>query len=256
MGEKNGLRKQEVAALRAGIDLGMTLIDTAEMYGEGRAEEVVAEAIQGQRDRVFLVSKVLPHNATSQGTIDACERSLRRLKTDHLDLYLLHWRGSVPIEETLEGLQTLVREGMIREYGVSNFDQDDMEEAAGLSGGAKVATNQVLYNPLHRGIEWDLLLWLRERKIPIMAYSPIEQGEVLDHPTLKTVAARHQATPAQVVLAWTMHEEDVISIPKAGQTKHVRENFDALAVKLTKEDLREIDVAFPPPTRKISLEMK
>jgi diketogulonate reductase-like aldo/keto reductase len=253
MGEDLAKRQVEIAALRLGLDLGMTLIDTAEMYGEGGAEEVIADAIAGRRAQVFLVSKVYPHNATRQGAVDACGRSLRRLKTDYLDLYLLHWRGSVPLAETLEGFQALKQAGKIRDYGVSNFDQDDMEEASGLPGGEEIATNQVLYNLRRRGIEWDLLPWCRDRGIPTMAYSPIEQGAMLDHPRLKRVASRHRATPAQVALAWLLRQEGIVAIPKASKAEHVQENRTALDLTLGDQDLEELDRAFPPPRKKIAL---
>ncbi|WP_043713226.1 aldo/keto reductase [Symbiobacterium thermophilum] len=255
MGESRRSRREEAEALRLGLDLGMTLIDTAEMYADGGAEEVVAEAIAGRRDEVFLVSKVLPGNASRRGTIEACERSLRRLRTDRIDLYLLHWRGRHPLAETLEAFAELVRAGKIRYWGVSNFDTDDMEELTGLPGGAAVATNQVLYNLSRRGIEYDLLPWCRERRIPIMAYSPIEQGRILENTVLRRVAARHGATPAQVALAWLLRQKDVMVIPKAGRPEHVRENRAALDLELTAEDLAELDRAFPSPTRKVPLEM-
>ncbi|MFS8640281.1 MAG: aldo/keto reductase [Symbiobacteriaceae bacterium] len=255
MGASRRSRREEVEALRLGLDLGMTLIDTAEMYADGGAEEVVAEAIAGRRDQVFLVTKVLPGNASRRGTIEACERSLRRLRTDRIDLYLLHWRGRYPLAETLEAFAELVRAGKIRYWGVSNFDTDDMAELTGLPGGAAVATNQVLYNLSRRGIEYDLLPWCRERRIPIMAYSPIEQGRILGNPALRRVAARHGATPAQVALAWLLRQKDVMVIPKASRPEHVRENRGALDLALTAEDLAELDRAFPPPTRKVPLEM-
>jgi diketogulonate reductase-like aldo/keto reductase len=255
MAEDPRRREEEIAALRLGLDLGMTLIDTAEMYGEGAAEELVGEAIAGRRREVFLVSKVLPDHATRRGTIVACEGSLQRLGTDRLDLYLLHWRGLVPLEETLEAFSTLARAGKIRYWGVSNFDVSDMEELVGLPGGSAVATDQVLYNLLRRGIEYDLLPWCRERKLPIMAYSPIEQGRMLGHPTLQSVAARHHATPAQVALAWVLRQDGIITIPKAGTPAHVRENRAALELRLTAQDLAALDRAFPPPTGPQPLEM-
>jgi diketogulonate reductase-like aldo/keto reductase len=261
MGEDHAKRQTEVAALRLGLDLGMTLIDTAEMYGEGGAETVIAEAIAGRRPDVFLVSKVSPHHATRRGAVEACERSLKRLKTDYLNLYLLHWRGAVPIVETLAAFQALKRARKIRDYGVSNFDRSDMEEASGVPGGNEIATDQVLYNLKHRGIEWDLLPWCRERGIPTMAYSPIEhsprqQRGMLDHPQLQAVATRHGATPAQVALAWLLHQEGIVVIPKASTVAHVRENRAALDLTLTDEDLRELDRAFPPPCRKMPLAMR
>jgi|SRR5882724_6516354 len=261
MGEDPTKRPAEIAALRLGLDLGMTLIDTAEMYGEGGAEEVIGEAIAGRRDEVFLVSKVYPHNATRRGAIEACGRSLLRLKTDYLDLYLLHWRGTVPLVETLAAFQALKQAGKIRDYGVSNFDQPDMDEATALPGGDEIVTDQVMYNLRHRGIEWDLLPWCRERGIPIMAYSPIEhspreQQGMLDHPRLRLVAVRHHAIPAQIALAWLLQQEDITVIPKASHTAHVRENRAALDLKLTNEDLMELDRAFPPPRRKMPLAMR
>jgi len=248
-------REDEIAALRLGLDLGMTLIDTAEMYGDGAAEELVGEAIADRRDEVFLVSKVLPQHATVRGTIRACEASLQRLGTATLDLYLLHWRGSLPLEGTLAGFGELVRAGKIRYWGVSNFDVSDMEELTGLLGGEEVATDQVLYNPARRGIEWDLLPWCRQRGLPIMAYSPIEQGRLLDHPAIRAVATRHGATPAQVTLAWVLRLDGVIAIPQAGRPKHVKENRGAIELRLTKRDLAEIDRAFPPPDGPRPLEM-
>jgi len=255
MGENPRLHSQEVAVLREGIDLGMTLIDTAEMYGEGGAEQVVGEAIAGRRDEVFLVSKVYPHNASRRGTIAACERSLRRLRTGHLDLYLLHWRGSVPLSETVQAMAELVRTGKIRHWGVSNFDRSDMEELFGLPEGRHVASNQVLYNLSRRGIEWDLLPFCRAHRLPVMAYSPIEQGRMLGHSSLGAVARRHGATPAQIALAWLLHQPDIVVIPKASHPMHLRENRAALELVLTPEDLRALDTAFAAPTGPRTLEM-
>src|SRR5438270_5877416 len=255
MAEDTRRRADEIAALRLGLDLGMTLIDTAEMYADGAAEKLVAEAIAGRRDEVFLVSKVLPSNASRRGTITACERSLRRLGTDRLDLYLLHWRGPIPLEETLDAFAALVRTGKIRHWGVSNFDVSDMEELVDLPGGTAVATNQVLYNLTRRGIEYDLLPWCRERGLPIMAYSPIEQGRLLGHRELQGVAARHGATPAQVALAWVLRQDGVNAIPRAGTPAHVRENRAALDLRLTEQDFAALDRAFPPPTGPRPLEM-
>lgn len=255
MGEQARRAVDEALALRLGLDLGMTLIDTAEMYGDGGAEEVVADAIAGRRNEVFLVGKVLPENASRRKTVEACERSLRRLGTDRIDLYLLHWRGGVPLSETLAAFTELLEAGKIRAWGVSNLDTDDMDELAGLPGGGDCATNQVLYNLTRRGIEFDLLPWCRKRGIPIMAYSPIEQGRMLGHNMLKTVAARHNATPAQVALAWLLQQPNVLVIPKAANPAHVRENRAALDLRLTKDDLADLDRAFPPPTRKKPLEM-
>lgn len=255
MGEQPRHAAEEATALRLGLDLGMSLIDTAEMYGSGGAEEVVADAIAGRRGEAFLVSKVLPENATREGTIAACERSLRRLGTDVIDLYLLHWRGSPKLADTLAAFETLMQDGKIRSWGVSNFDTDDMEELLALPGGDACACNQVLYNPTRRGIEFDLLPLCRERHIPIMAYSPIEQGRMLNHAALKAVGARHDATPAQIVLAWVIRQDGVIAIPKAASEKHVRENRAAVDIVLSADDLAELDKAFPPPKRKRSLEM-
>jgi len=255
MGENALNRQSEIDALRHGLDLGLTLIDTAEMYGEGGAEEVIADAIASRRAEVFLVSKVYPHNASKRGTITACERSLQRLKTDYLDLYLLHWRGSVPLGETLEALQTLQQSGKIRSYGVSNFDAEDMEEAIGLKDGKGIATNQVLYNLMRRGIEWNLLPWCQQQGIPIMAYSPIEQGRLLNNRTLKTIAQEREVTAAQVAIAWLLHQENVIVIPKSSRIDHVEQNYAALNLKLSDEELATLDAAFPPPTKLVPLEM-
>jgi diketogulonate reductase-like aldo/keto reductase len=255
MAENARRREDEIAALRLGLDLGMTLIDTAEMYANGEAEELVGEAIAGRRNEVFLVSKVLPNHATRPGTIAACEGSLRRLRTDRLDLYLLHWRGSVPLQETLNAFAALVHAGKIRYWGVSNFNVSDMEEVVSLADGTSVATDQVLYNLTRRGIEYDLLPWCRKRGLPIMAYSPIEQGRLLSHPVLQSVAARHDATPSQVALAWVLRQNGLNAIPKAGTPTHVRENRAALDLHLTKQDIAMLDRAFPPPRRPQPLEM-
>jgi diketogulonate reductase-like aldo/keto reductase len=255
MGESSRKRKEEVAALRLGLDLGMTLIDTAEMYANGIAEEVVAEAIEGRREEVFLVTKVLPENSTSAGTIAACERSLKRLRTDRIDLYLLHWRGRIGLEETLAGFAALIEAGAIRSWGVSNFDIGDMEELLALPGGDACATNQVLYNLRRRGIECGLLPWCRGRGVPIMAYSPIEQGRLLRERTLTSVAVRHRATPAEIALAWALRQTDMMVIPKAANEEHVRENRAALDIALTDADLAELDHAFPPPRGPRPLEL-
>lgn len=248
-------RADEVAALRAGLDLGLTLVDTAEMYGEGAAEELVAEAVAGRRDEVFLVSKVYPHNASRRGVVEACERSLRRLATDRIDLYLLHWRGSHPLAETVAGFDDLVRAGKIRHWGVSNLDTDDMEELAAVPGGGACATNQVLYNVARRGPAFDLLPWMRKRGMPLMAYSPVEQGRLPAGGALARIAERHGATPFQVALAWLLAQPGVIAIPKAGRPGHVRDNHRALELTLDEEDLAAIDADFPPPRRKRPLEM-
>ncbi len=254
MGEGERPAKEEVAALRLGIDLGMTLIDTAEMYGDGRSEEVVGQAIAGQRERVFLVTKVYPHNASRKGLPAACERSLRRLDTDVIDLYLLHWRGSVPLAETVAAFERLRETGKIRAWGVSNFDVDDLEELG--ENARACATNQILYNPEYRGPEFDLLPWCRERRLPIMAYSPVGQGgNLLRHRVIVDIARRHDATPAHVCLAWVLRQEDVLAIPKASDEAHVRANAAAVDLRLNVEDLHAIDEVFSPPTAKRRLAM-
>lgn len=255
MGENTRNRQSEIDALRHGLDLGLSLIDTAEMYGEGGAEEVISQVIASRRASVFLVSKVYPHNASKQGAIAACERSLKRLKTDYLDLYLLHWRGSIPLAETLEAFQTLQQAGKIRSYGVSNFDVEDMEKASQLKGGNGIVTNQVLYNLARRGIEWNLLPWCRERNIPIMAYSPIEQGRLLNNRTLNAIAQERGVTAAQVALAWLLHQENVIVIPKSSRIDHIEQNYAAMDLKLSTEELNTLDAAFPRPPKPVPLEM-
>lgn len=257
MGETRRKRADEIAALQMAADLGMTVVDTAEMYGNGAAEELVAEALGARRSEIFVVSKVLPQHATRRGTVSSCEASLRRLKIDRLDLYLLHWRGGVPLDETLEAFYRLERDGKIRYWGVSNLDVDDMEELAALTvrGSSVAATNQVLYNLMRRGIEYDLLPWCRTRGIPVMAYSPLEQGLLTGHKTLEAIAQRLTATPAQVALAWVLRQPGVVAIPKAGTRDHVRENRGALELELTPEDVAKLDKAFPPPVRKRPLEM-
>lgn len=257
MGETRRKRADEIAALQMAADLGMTVVDTAEMYGNGAAEELVAEALGARRSEIFVVSKVLPQHATRRGTVSSCEASLRRLKIDRLDLYLLHWRGGVPLDETLEAFYRLERDGKIRNWGVSNLDVDDMEELAALTvrGSSVAATNQVLYNLMRRGIEYDLLPWCRTRGIPVMAYSPLEQGLLTGHKTLEAIAQRLTATPAQIALAWVLRQPGVVAIPKAGTRDHVRENRGALELELTPEDVAKLDKAFPPPVRKRPLEM-
>jgi len=255
MGESSARRKLEIAALRSGLDLGLSVIDTAEMYADGGAEKVVSEAIIGRRDEVFLVSKVLPQHATKAGTIKACERSLARLRTDHLDLYLLHWPSNIALEETISGFASLVAAGKIRYWGVSNFDLRDMEELMSLRDGHAVATDQVVYNLGRRGIERDLLPWCAERHVPLMAYSPIEQGRMLKRSELKEVAARRGATPAQVALAWVLHREGILAIPKMGSVEHVKENHGALKLSLTSAELDQLEAAFPLPAEKVGLEV-
>ena len=255
MGEDSAQRRFEIEALRCGIDLGMTLIDTAEMYADGEAEDVVGEAVAGRRDDVFLVSKVLPFNASRTGTIEACERSLRRLRTDHIDLYLLHWRGRYPLEETIAAFEALQHAGKIGNWGVSNFDTDDMKELAGIAGGEVVSTNQILYNLTRRGPEFDLMPWCAERKIPLMAYSPIEQGRLLGDPVLAEIADETGGTPASVALAWTMRGGNVIAIPKSSNLHHVRDNRKAAELRLSEDQLNRLDRVFMPPSRKTALEM-
>jgi diketogulonate reductase-like aldo/keto reductase len=252
MGEDRSRHSEEVAALRLGIELGMSLIDTAEMYAEGGAEEVVGEAIAGQRDGIFLVSKVYPHNAGRKGIPQACERSLRRLKTDYIDLYLLHWRGQHPLEETVEAFERLREAGKIGRWGVSNFDVADLQELAAPA----CATNQVLYNLEERGIEFDLLPWCQQHRMPVMAYCPIGQGgKMLANATLRQVAARHGVTPAQVSLAWLLRQDGVIAIPKAVSPEHVRLNAQAAQLLLEAGDLEALDQAFHAPKRKQRLAM-
>ena len=254
MGERGANRKAEAAALRAGLDLGLTLIDTAEMYGEGGAEEVVGEAIAGRREEVFLVSKVYPHNASRRGTVAACERSLQRMKVETIDLYLLHWRGSVPLAETVEAFEALKRAGKIRHWGVSNCDVDDLEELGDAL--ADCATNQVLYSLEHRGVEFDLLPFCAKQRMPVMAYSPVGQGgRMLRHAALGEVAKRHGVTPAQVAIAWTLRGGNVVSIPKAADPAHVRLNAAAREIALTAEDLATLDAGFAPPRHKRGLAM-
>jgi diketogulonate reductase-like aldo/keto reductase len=255
IGENKRAHKDEVAALRLGIDLGMTLIDTAEMYGDGGAEKVVGDAIEGQRDRVFIVTKVYPHNASRTGLPKACDRSLKRLGTDTIDLYLLHWREKTPpLEETVEAFEKLRSAGKIKRWGVSNFDVDDMKELLSVQNGANRATNQVLYNLENREIEFDLLPLLTRHSshvTPIMAYSPVGHGRgLLKNVTLKKIAKRHDATPAQIAVAWVLRQPRLIAIPKASNEKHVRENARSIEIKLTKEDLADLDQEFPPPKSK------
>ena len=255
MGEDPSLRGQEIASLRAGLDLGLRLVDTAEMYGEGRTEALVGEAIAGRRDEVFLVSKVYPHNASRQAMPRACTDSLRRLKTDRIDLYLLHWAGDVPLEETLDAFARLRRAGHIRSWGVSNLDTTEMEQLWALPGGRDVQTDQVLYNLTRRGVEWDLLPRLRERGVPLMAYSPIEQGRLVRHRGLADFAKRHGMTPAQAALSWLLSKDDVIAIPKSSSPQRLAQNAGALAHPLEAAALAELDRLFPPPKRPAPLQM-
>ncbi len=257
MGERRDRRVAEIAALRDGLDLGMTLIDTAEMYGDGATEDLVGEAIADRRDQCFLVSKVLPQHASRKGTIQACDASLRRLRTDCIDLYLLHWRGTVPLAETLEAFADLMRVGKIRMWGISNFDTDDMKELERPAArmGLTISTNQVLYNLMRRGIEWDLLPNSRSNGLPVMAYSPIEQSRLAKDTRLDAIAGRRGASRAQIALAWVLHQPGVLAIPKAGRPEHVRENRAALDLSLDAADLRELDAIFPAPRKKAPLEM-
>ncbi len=255
MGDSAAKRAAEIATLRRGIECGMTLIDTAEMYGSGRSEDLVGEAIAGQRDRVYLVSKVLPSNASFEGAVRACEASLKRLRTDVLDLYLLHWRGRYPLQETVFGFERLLEQGKIRAWGVSNFDVDDMEELFTSPGGTACAANQVLYNPEHRGIEHDLLPWCAQNGVTVMAYSPVGQGgRLLSSVALKSVAQRHGVSPAQAALAWCLRQP-LLAIPKASSARHVEENAAAAGLELDAEDLAVVGKAYPAPKRKQSLDM-
>ena len=255
MGESRAQRAEELATLRLGLDLGLTLIDTAEMYGDGRAEQLVGEAVAGRRDEAFIVSKVYPHNATRNGTIAACERSLKRLNTERIDLYLLHWRGEVALEETIEAFTTLKRAGKIRHFGVSNFDTADMQDWWGIEAGRAVATNQVLYNLGRRGAEWDLLPWMRSHRIPLMAYSPIEQARLLRNPRLEGFARERALTPTQAALAWLLARDDVIAIPKTSHRDRLRENAAALDHRLSTAQLQELDRLFAPPAGPSALAM-
>jgi diketogulonate reductase-like aldo/keto reductase len=254
MAEKKARRAAEIAALKLGVELGMTLIDTAEMYADGGAEELVAEAIAGTRDRVFLVSKVLPENASRAGTVTACERSLKRLRTNVIDLYLLHWRGRHPLAETLAGFEALMKAGKIRHWGVSNFDTDDMEELFALTGGRACATNQILYNVKRRTPEYDLIPLLARHRVPVMAYSPLEQTRLPLKNALARVGGKHNATPFQIALAWLLRQDGMIVIPKASSDAHVRDNFAALNIHLDADDLAAIDAEFQPPSKKKPLE--
>ncbi|WP_118179702.1 aldo/keto reductase [Paraburkholderia phosphatilytica] len=255
MGEQPSRRGAEIAALRAGIELGMTLIDTAEMYGEGRTETLLAEALDGLRDDVFLVSKVYPHNASKRGVQNACEDSLKRLCTDRLDLYLLHWRGNVPLEDTIAGMEALRDAGKIRHWGVSNFDTDDMEELVSLDGGDACATNQILYNVARRGPEFDLLPWLAERRMPAMAYSPVDHARLPKRSPLDSIADARGMSVFEIALAWVLAQPNVFAIPKAARIEHVRANYAASQIELTREEHAAIDAYFRPPRAKRALEM-
>lgn len=253
MGENPALAECETKALRLGVEHGMTLIDTAEMYGQGQTELFLGKALAGLREQLFMVSKVYPHHASRASLVRACEQSLNRLGCEHLDLYLLHWPGSHPLIETVSGFEDLLAAGKIRSWGVSNFDVADMEQLLH-SGGQGCATNQILYNVTRRGPEFDLLPWLETRGIPVMAYSPVEQGRLPER-KLAQVARRHGCTIYQIALAWVLRQPGCVAIPKAGHAEHVLENVRALEIRLSAEDLAELDAAFAPPTRKVPLEM-
>ncbi len=255
IGDDHGRRREEIDCLRRGIDLGLTLIDTAEMYGEGRSEALVGEAIEGRRDEVFIVSKVYPHNASRRSMPASCDNSLKRLRIEAIDLYLLHWQGDVPLEETVEAFEALRRAGKIRHWGVSNLDTALMRELNDVPGGAAVQTDQVLYNLGRRGIEWDLLPWLRERSIPVMAYSPLEEGRLVRRRELRDFAKKHGMTPSQVAIAWLLAQDGVIAIPKTGNRNRLEENALALEHPLTTAQLQELDALFPPPKGPSPLEM-
>ncbi|ANP72182.1 aldo/keto reductase [Cryobacterium arcticum] len=255
MGERPDRRPTELAALRTGIENGLTLIDTAEMYGDGAAEELVSEAIAGQRDSIYLVSKVVPSHATRRGTVEACQASLRRLGTDYLDMYLLHWRGRVPLAETVAGFEELVQAGLIRSWGVSNFDTDDLDQLASVPGGARAQTDQVLYNLARRGPEYDLLPRCRQAGIPLMAYSPVDHGRLLEHPTVRDMAGAKEVTPAQLALAWVLRLPEVFAIVKASTPARVAENRAAIEISFSTNELKQLDQIFPPPSSKEPLEM-
>ncbi|WP_288431630.1 aldo/keto reductase [uncultured Agrobacterium sp.] len=255
MGDSRSSEAQEVTSIRKAIELGMTVVDTAEMYADGRSEEVVGKAIRDLRNDVFLVSKVYPYNASARGTIDACERSLKRLGVEQLDLYLLHWRGSYPLEETVAAFEQLKQDGKIADWGVSNFDTDDMEELFAVENGSNCAANQVLYNLSRRGPEYDLLPWCQQHSLPIMAYSPIEQGRLVNNHELIRIAKAYQATPAQVALAFLLERDGVLAIPKSARPERVEENRGAPDLEISEEDWTALDAAFPPPQKKTSLEM-
>lgn len=260
MGDDASRRTEEIAALQAGIDAGMTLIDTAEMYGEGRSEELIGEAIRGRRDEVFLVSKVYPHHAGGKKLVQSCEQSLKRLGTDHLDLYLLHWRGRIPLQETVEGMQRLIEAGKIRRWGVSNLDVDDMNELMRIEGAEQCVVNQVLYHLGSRGIEYDLLPWQQEHRMPVMAYSPLAQAgslrrELIQHPVVQQIADEQDAEPFQIMLSWCIRSGSVMAIPKASTVEHASSNAEAANIKLSEQQLRQLDEAFPAPQHKVPLDM-
>lgn len=250
IGKSAAKSKEEAEALLTGIDLGIEIIDTAELYGN---EEFIGKVIKGVRDKIFLISKVLPENASSYGTVKACEASLQRLGTDYLDMYLLHWKGRHRFADTVAAMQELQQAGKIKSWGVSNIDVEDMETIYSLPGGNECATNQVLYNLSERGVEYDLIPWSWQKRMPVMAYSPVGEGRLIKHPVVERIAGKHGATPAQIALAWTIRQPSIISIPKAGKVQHVKDNYSSLSIVLDADDLQELDNAFPPPTKKIPL---
>jgi diketogulonate reductase-like aldo/keto reductase len=255
IGDDPATRDAEIAALSRGIDLGLTLIDTAEIYGNGKSERLVGEVIAGRRDEVFLVSKVRPENASEMKMMLACEKSLERLGTDRLDLYLLHWEGRVPLEETVAAFEELIDEGMIVRWGVSNLDLKTMQRLEAIEGGEHCAANQLLYHLGSRGIEFDLLPWMQSRDMPMMAYSPLGRGGLLEHPVITAIADRHDASPAQIALAAILRHDGLIAIPKASSVAHVEANADALEVRFDAEDHAALDKAFPPPTSEQPLDI-
>ncbi|MCP4471117.1 MAG: aldo/keto reductase [Gammaproteobacteria bacterium] len=256
MGEQHERRQAEVDVIREALDLGITLIDSAEMYGEGGAEEVIGEAIRGRREGLFLVSKFYPHHASRAGVIEACERSLRRMECDYIDLYLLHWRGAIPLSQTFEALHELQRDGRIRDFGVSNFDIDDLRTIAPADQ-ARLGCNQIFYNLAHREVEWEVADWCRQHGTPLMAYSPLDQGGALLHSSvLAAVGARHSASAAQIALAWLLHQPDTVVIPKSANPKRIAENLAALDIRLSADDLTELDSAFAAPARAVRLQMR
>ena len=256
MGEHPDRFDHEADVIRAALDMGITLIDTAEMYGEGGAEEVVGEAIRGRRDGLFLVSKFYPHNASRNGVKDACERSLRRMGCDTIDLYMLHWPGSVPLSQTFESLHELRDQGKIRDFGVSNFNLSDLLEIPEADQ-SQLGCNQVFYNLAHREVEWEVSAWCRERGIPVMAYSPLDQaGSLLRSTAVADVAARHSASAAQIALAWLLHRPDTVVIPKSARTERIRENLAAVEINLDEQDMSELGAAFPAPESPVRLGMR
>ena len=255
LGEDPDQHDIQLSALRTGIEIGLTLIDTAEMYGDGAAEELVGKAVTGRRDDVFLVSKVLPSNATRRGTVEACRRSLRRLGTDHLDMYLLHWRGRVPLAETVAAFEELVQDGSIGCWGVSNFDAPDLDELLALPGGNRGQTDQVLYNLARRGPEYDLVPMCHQLGMPLMAYSPVDHGSLLEHPAVRDMAGNKGVTPAQLAIAWVLRLPSVFAVAKASTRAHVMENRAALEISFSEAELDQLDRMFPPPFGKVPLEI-